>query len=361
MRSFFLLFLCAGRLWAADPRAGNTVVLDETGVKNLRLETVEATEGDFEETLFALGRIEAIPVRMATLSSRVAGRVAELKVQPGDMVEAGQEVAGVESRQAGHPPPVIPLKAPLGGLVVSVEVHLGDPIDPDKPILEISDLREVHAIARVPEHYAGRLQPGTTTAHIKAAALPGEKFEGKLLRFGTTADAASGTIDAVFALENPRGLLRAGMRAEFSIVLGKRGGVTIIPRTALQGEPSNRFVYVKDFDLPNAFVKTPVVVGEMNDRFVEIIGGLLPADEVVTNGAYSLAFAGGGSVSLKEALDAAHGHPHNEDGSEITPGRRDGHEHGEAPGGEGPFWKIASAVLFVALLVSLFFRKPLPC
>jgi len=34
-----------------------------------------------------------------------------------------------------------------------------------------------------------------------------------------------------------------------------------------------------------------VQVGEINDRFVEITSGLLPADEVVTRGAYSLSFA----------------------------------------------------------------------
>jgi len=45
---------------------------------------------------------------------------------------------------------------------------------------------------------------------------------------------------------------------------------------------------------------------------------LFPGDEVVTQGAYPLSFAGKGGISLKEALDAAHGHEHNEDGSEMT-------------------------------------------
>ena len=78
----------------------------------------------------------------------------------------------------------------------------------------------------------------------------------------------------------------------------------------------------------------------MNDRFVEITSGLLPGDEVVTRGAYSLAFAGKGSVRLKAALDAAHGHEHNEDGSELKPGeksreaRGEGDEHGHDEGNE---------------------------
>ncbi len=46
-------------LMAADP--GNIIVLDETGVKNLRIETVEVEETAFEATIFSLGRIEVIP------------------------------------------------------------------------------------------------------------------------------------------------------------------------------------------------------------------------------------------------------------------------------------------------------------
>ena len=217
------LFLCLSLTGitaaAADAkRAANTVVLDETGVKNLRIETVEVEETDFEATIFSLGRIEAIPSKVAAVSSRIPGRIIELKLTPGDTVKVGDEVAKVESRQPGDPPPVISLKAPLSGLVTHVDARLGDPIDPEKAMLEITDLSEVYAVARVPEHQAGRMKTGTV-AHIKVAALPNEKFDGELLRFGTSADKASGTIDAIFRLPNSGGQLRADMRAEFSIVM----------------------------------------------------------------------------------------------------------------------------------------------
>jgi len=346
-------------------RAANTVILDETGVKNLRIETYEAEETDFESTVFALGRIQAVPGRVAALSSRIPGRIVELRASPGDTVKAGDEVVRVESRQPGDPPPTVALKAPLGGLVTRVDLRLGDPVEPSVSILEITDLSEVYAVARVPEHLAGRMKPGAA-AHIKVAALPNEKFEGVLLRFGTTADRLSGTIDAVFRLANASGRLRADMRVEFSIVLSHRSGVVSVPRAALQGEGGGRFVYVKDFELPNAFIKTPVTVGEINDRFVEITSGLLPADEVVTRGAYSLSFAGAGSVSLKEALDAAHGHEHAEDGSELTAeqraklkeGKEDAGEHHEHEDhGVSVAWKYASGVLALLLMVSWFGRK----
>lgn len=357
----------AGMLHAADDskRAASTIVLDETGVKNLRIETVEAEEADFETTLFSLGRIQAIPGNVAALSSRIPGRIIELRTAPGDTVKAGDELVKVESRQPGDPPPAVMLKAPIGGLITRVDLRLGDPIEPSNSLLEITDLSEVYAVARVPEHQAGQMKPGTV-AHIRVAALPEEKFDGVLLRFGTSADKQSGTLDAIFRLPNTGGQLRADMRAEFSIVLSKRSGVVSVPRAALQGEGGNRFVYVKDFDLPNAFIKTPVTVGEMNDRHVEIVSGLLPADEVVTRGAYSLSFAGASSISLKEALDAAHGHEHAEDGSELTPEKRaeqEAKKHGgdmpahEHAGEGGAFWKAVSGVLFVLLILSLLTRK----
>ncbi|MCX6936943.1 MAG: efflux RND transporter periplasmic adaptor subunit [Verrucomicrobia bacterium] len=364
----FLFSLCLlTPLSAADAakRSNNTVVLDSTGVQNLRIQTAVVEPGDFEETIFTLGRIEAKPGSVAAVTSRISGRVVALSVLPGDRVAADAEVLKVESRQVGNPSPVIVTRAPSTGVLTRLDVRLGDPVEPDRALLEITDLSEVVAVARVPENLAGRIKAGAL-AHIAISALPEAKLTGRLLRMGTAVDQASGTLDALFILSNPDGAIRPGMRCEFSIVTARRTDVTSVPRGALQGTQAGRFVYVKDFDLPNAFVKSPVVVGQSNDRFVEIISGLLPADEVVTQGAYSLAFAGGGSVSLKEALDAAHGHEHNADGSEITDANKknsgapasegeDAHDHGHAH--ENPFWMIVSGVLFIALLFVGFRKK----
>ena len=343
------LLFAASNIHAAE--STDTIVLDETGVKNLRIETVEVEETDFEETVFALGRIAEIPERHGVLSSRISGRVIGLEAREGDTVEKDQILVRVESRQPGNPPPVIELKAPIGGLIVESHIRIGEPVEPDKELLDISDLTEVLAIARVPESQASKLKPGSK-AHIRVSALGDQPLDGEMIRFGTSADRESGTIDAIFKVANPDLRMRPDMRAEFSIVLSKRSNVIAVPRSALQGDASKRFLYVKHFDLPNAFIKTPVQVGEMNDRFVEIVSGLLPADEVVTRGAYSLSFAGGGSVSLKEALDAAHGHEHAADGGELTPEKKaemaaaKNGGKAAASGGGSKLWMYVSGGLF---------------
>jgi hypothetical protein len=96
-------------------------------------------------------------------------------------------------------------------------------------------------------------------------------------------------------------------------------------------------------------------VGEQNDGYIEIVSGLFPGDEVVTQGSYSLGFAGGGSISLKEALDAAHGHEHNEDGSEMTPEQKAAEEGGgDGQGGGGDSGMIRMLQIYAVAITLLF-------
>ncbi|MEZ5387969.1 MAG: efflux RND transporter periplasmic adaptor subunit [Prosthecobacter sp.] len=363
MKRLFLFLSLAAALSAATKP---DIILDDTAVKNLQLEYAEAEETTFEDTVFSLGHIEVLPGKSAIVSSRIPGRAFSVLVIPHREVDAGAEVAWIESRQPGDPPPVIKLEAPIAGLVSKVNIVQGQPVSPDDELIEILDLNTVEAVASVPQYLAGRLKPGVQ-AHIRVTALPEKVFEAKIVHIAAEAEEASGTIEAAFHVANPDGLLRPGMKAEFSIVVGKRENVMSVPRAAVQGDGAQRFVYIKAYDLKNAFVKVPVVVGTMNDRFAEVTEGLLPGDEVVRRGAYALAFAGKGSVSLKEALDAAHGHPHKEDGSEMTKediaaAELHDHDHEEHEAGWNmltTFFAATSGLLLVLLVVTLGMnRKP---
>jgi multidrug efflux pump subunit AcrA (membrane-fusion protein) len=357
---------------APEPPKKDLIILDEAGVKNLRLETVEAIEADFEQSVLALGHIEVFPGRRHVISSRIPGRALKVNVKPDQVVKPGDELVVLESRQPGDPPPSVAINAPIAGVVAELQVTPGKPVSPEDSLMSIVDLGVVHALAKVPEHFAGRIAVGQK-AHIRVPGYPGKTFEATLEHLGALADAETGTLEAAFHVENPGSMLRPGMRAEFSIVTSSRAGVMAVPRAAVQGEGASRFVYIADYELENAFEKVPVELGEQNDSMVEIVNGLFPGDSVVTRGAYALGFAGNGSTSLKEALDAAHGHAHAEDGSELG-GHEEGeeHDHGhhddhddhdhEATGGPGfntltVFFAGLSGLLLVLLVLSLAFRK----
>jgi len=357
--------LVAGAVYALDAkRVANSIPLTSAAVENLGIETVEAEKVDFESSFFTLGRIEEIPSSRSVLSSRIPGRAIEVNVFPGDVVVEGQTLVVVESLQPGNPPPRIPLMATRGGLVVESHVRLGQPIEPSRELLDIADRSQLWAVASVPEELAASVAVGTK-ARLRIPAIGGEAIEATVARYGLEVDKAGGTVPIIFELENSEGTLRPGMRVEFSVVTASREDVMAVPIASIQGDAASPVVFVKDFDLPNVFVKAPVVLGEKNDTHVEIQRGLFPGDEVVTTGAYALNYAGGTStLSLKDVLDAAHGHEHNEDGSELTPAQTAAKEaekkaaqagpRGPASIGSTPQWLlIYTAIATLAFLVAL--------
>lgn len=318
-KSFIIssILLSAFSYISAKEDSSGFISLKPQGIKNLGIEYVTVEKKNFESTVFAIGHIREMPKNHSVLSSRISGRITEINAFEGDMVKKGDTLVKVESRQPGNPPPTIALKAPRDGIVISSHVRLGEPVEPAKELLDIIDIREVWATAQIPEDAVSKIKPGTK-AHIRIPALGGETIHGTLLRFDPKVNQEGGTIGAIFQVPNDSLKLRPGTRAEFSIVISSRKDVMAVPRAAIQGDASNRVVYAKHIDFPNAFSRLPVHTGEENDRYVEIISGVFPGDEIVTRGSYSLSFASGTGISLKEALDAAHGHEHNEDGSEIT-------------------------------------------
>ena len=364
-------------VFSATP-AIEPVILNEQGVKNLGLETVTVEEADFELTTFALGRTEAIPEKRSILSSRIPGRVAETNLKIGAYVEKGEKLVLLESRQPGDPPPSIWLTAPASGTIISVNTSLGAPVEASDSLAEIADLSTIYLIATVPQATAGKIKQGSQ-AKVRFPVRPDREYTANLLQLksylcpdqvcamgqdvatrSTPDDAADlNTAGVIFTIDNPENILRPDMNAECSIIMEKRQGVLSVPREALQGSSTNRHVYVKHMSIPHAFDRVPVQTGLSSNGRVEIIDGLMPGDEVVTRGSYSLGFAGSsGGPSLKEAMDAAHGHEHNEDGSEKTADNHaeddhDHHDHAHDSQGTSPreMLIIASTILLALFLV----------
>jgi multidrug efflux pump subunit AcrA (membrane-fusion protein) len=372
---------------SAAPSTG-TVILTEQGVKNLGLETVAIEEASFESTTFALGRTEAIPENRSVLSSRIPGRVVETRLKIGAHVRQGQELVLLESRQPGDPPPKVWLTAPADGTILSVNTSLGAPVEPSDRLAEFADLRTIYLIVTLPQATAGKIKQGTQ-AKVRFPVRPDKEYTATLLKFSacpcpdpacalgqdvsTRSEKSEGadlnTAGVIFTSDNPDSQLRPSMNAECSIIMEKRENVVSVPRQAIHGGPANRHVYVKHMTLPNAFDRVNVLTGMSSNERVEIVDGLFPGDEVVTTGSYSLGYAGsGGGPSLKEAMDAAHGHEHNEDGSEKTPAQQaaeasdGGDAHGHGAHGSGPreiFFMISTGVLALILVVlSLRRRQP---
>ena len=292
------------------PARSGPVRLTKIMADNLGLETAEVLLRPMEKTFPALGSVDPEPGKVAALASRVAGRVTRLLVHDGQRVQAGEVLVEVEARVAAEPPPRLVFKAPMDGVVLETHVIAGGAVEPDKNLLTVIDLAEVDVVARVFETQIAAVKPGQTV-RIRTLAYPDETFVGKVKTTAADVDRASGMLRVFVHAENPAGKLLPGMRAQLTFVVQETEAAVVVPRAAVLGEAGDLFVYRQVMTAPFAYERTPVAVGQRDDRFIEIIEGVLPGDRVVTRGNYQLQFVDGGGA---RTLEDDHGHSHGPGG-----------------------------------------------
>ena len=274
---------------------------------NLGLEVVEAELRPLASTLSVIGEIEATPDRSGAVTSRIAGRVVSVSVAEGDPVRRGQPVVEVESLLLGDPPPRVRYASPLDGVVVDRHAVPGASVDPNAHLLEIADLREVLAVGQLFEGQIGTVAVGQI-ARVGVPSYPDVAFDGVVERIGGVLDAASRSLPVYVRVKNPRLELRPGMRAELEIVTGASDAALAVPRSAVLGDFGALFVFREASEGSTRFERVPVVTGASDDRWVEIVEGVLPGDLVATQGNYSLQFLPP-SATARHDDEATHADP----------------------------------------------------
>ena len=265
------------------------VVVSAEARKNLELELAAAELRPLETVLRLTGEIAALPERSGAVASRIAGRVASVLVAEGDSVRRGQPVVTVESLLLGDPPPRASYAAPLGGVVIDRHVVAGDAVEPNTHLLEVADLAEVLAVGRVFEGQVARVRKGQS-ARVTVPAFPERVFEGTVERVGGQLDASSRSIPVYVRLKNADSALRPHMQAAIALVTERSSAALTVPRSAILGEFGSLFVFVESDRDPTRLERRPIARGASDDRFSEVLDGVLPGDRVVTAGGYQLQF-----------------------------------------------------------------------
>jgi multidrug efflux pump subunit AcrA (membrane-fusion protein) len=283
---------------------------------NLALKVEEAQLRTLEKTFMVLGQIEALPNRSAAVTSRIPGRVADIKAVEGQLVKKGDPLIEIESRQVGDPPPRVQYAAPIDGVITRRDVVLNDSIEPDKHLLEIVDMSELYAEGRIFEGQIAQVKTGQKV-RITVESFPDETFAGTIDLIGGELDPETRTLKIWARVANSEGRLRPNMRATLNIVTGQADSVVAIPHSAVLGESGNFFAFVQTDEKGLTYERRSVITGIKDDQYVEIIEGVLPTEKVVTLGNYQLQYVtsaatpelGAESAHLVHDHGPAHGAP----------------------------------------------------
>jgi len=285
----------------AGPLTG-PVTLTATAEKNLGLKIEAAELRTLEKTVAVLGNVELDPSRVAAIASRISGRITRLAVKEGDRVAEGDFLLEVESRQVGDPPPKLQFKSPMAATVYEQPIFTGDSVEPNARLLTLVDLSELYLVGRLYEGQVAQVKKGQTV-RIRAEAYPDDQFTGIVEGYTPRLDPETRTLGVRVRVANPDQKLLPNMRATLHIITAQADTVITVPLSAVLGESGNLFVFVQDDKDPHTFLRTPVVLGQRDDRYVEVIEGVLPGANVVTVGNYQLQYVA--PTPPKEAPAAA--------------------------------------------------------
>ena len=272
--------------------AKGPVHLTDAQQKALALKLVAAGLRPLSELLNLNGEIQLLPGRQADVSTRISGQLTAIYVSLGDTVRAGQRIARVQSRLVGNPPPSVDVTAPMSGVVDTVNVSIGQSVEPTTVLYRISDRTQVNLVARVYEEDLGKVQIGQL-ANVRTLSYPDRIFPGQIILIGPSLDASSRTVEVWIRLANTNGVLKPNLFARASIVLKHDAAALAVPTAAIIEANGEKFVFVRQ---KGQYARVEVTTGKNDDLFTEITDGLVPGDEVVTQGnrqVYTMWLTGG--------------------------------------------------------------------
>ena len=265
----------------------------------IALETKTAGPHPIATVLPVNGEVQLLPDRQADVSLRISGQIMEVSAKLGDSVRAGERLGLVQSRLVGAPPAGVEISAPMSGLIDVRNVVVGQAIEPNTQIFHISDRSEMIVVGKVYEEDLEKIQLGQD-AHIRALSYQQQVFAGKVTLIEPNLDPSSRTVKIWIQLPNPKGLLKPNMFANVSLILRNNESALAIPNSAILEANGEKFVFVRQGD---SFDRVDIMVGASDDEFSEVTDGLVPGDEVATQGnrqIYTMWLTGGGQAKPKD-------------------------------------------------------------
>jgi cobalt-zinc-cadmium efflux system membrane fusion protein len=262
--------------WQYASYEGRTTISAEAA-NSAGVKVERAGPAEIEEAIDVAGRVELQPQGRSEVRAWYPGRILAMTKVIGQPVRRGEIVARVESSESLQ---TYSIPAPMAGVVTERNANVGD-VASDAPIYVISDPTKLHAEFALFPRDAERVRVGQPA---EVRSLSGEQrtlSDIEVLLPAT--DPASQTLTAHVELPNTGGVWRPGMGVEGSIVVAKRAVPLAVRTRALQRFRDFTVVYAR---YGNTYEVRMLELGRQTPEWTEVLGGLEPGTEYVTDNAF---------------------------------------------------------------------------
>lgn len=229
------------------------------------------------------------------IAEQALEQAASAEVQAGGDLAAAQaalKVMGIADPDAlvqAPPSFEVPVKAPIGGLVVEQDVSAGQLIQPGSTqCFMISDISSVWVLVNVYQKDLPFVHVGDPVT-IQTDSYP-DIFNGRISYVAASLDPTTRTLQARIDTPNRGDKLKKDMYVTATVQAGRIQNAIALPDAAVLRDSENQpFVYV--MASPNQFGRRSVTLGESLDGRTEITSGLKSGDQVIGDGSLFLQFA----------------------------------------------------------------------
>lgn len=179
----------------------------------------------------------------------------------------------------------IPVRSPIGGVVLERLVTQGTTVIPGTPLFVVSELSTLWAIAEIDESLLPRVRTGRPV-EVRVAAYPGEGFAGTITFIADIVNPKTRRITVRSAVPNPDGRLKPEMFATVALGEGEPRQMVLVPKAAIQSIAGRAVVFVAAGE--GRFSPRTVALGAEADGLVEITSGLTAGERIAVSGSFML-------------------------------------------------------------------------
>ncbi|WP_215241618.1 efflux RND transporter periplasmic adaptor subunit [Dyadobacter helix] len=168
------------------------------------------------------------------------------------------------------------VKAPVSGLLSSMNVEVGSNISQGQNIGQIDDLNGFKMRVSIDEHYISRIFVGLTGS----MDFNGKEYGLKIIKIYP--EVKSGRFEVDMEFTKAPDLIKRGQSAPIRVQLGQPSTAVLLPVGGFFSESGGNWVYVVSEDGKRAS-KRNITLGRKNPEFFEVLDGLQAGEKVITS------------------------------------------------------------------------------
>lgn len=169
------------------------------------------------------------------------------------------------------------VKAPVAGLLSSIDVEVGSNISQGQNIGQIDDLNGFKMRVDIDEHYISRIFAGLGGSF----EFNGKDYALEITKIYPEVKSGRFQVDMIFPKGVPEGIKR-GQSSPIRLELGKATKAVLIPVGGFFSDTGGNWVYVVDKSGKKAS-KRKITLGRKNPEFFEVLEGLQVGEQVITS------------------------------------------------------------------------------